>query len=151
GHRPVTQKESTMKAMDVMTRDVVTVTPDDDVADAIKLLAEHDVSALPVVDDTGMVVGIISEADLVHRAEIGTEKPRPWGLEAVTPASAVGDEFGKSLGGRVAEIMSSHVVSAAEDAALGEVATLLEKHRIKRVPILRDGKLVGIVSRSNLI
>jgi len=140
-----------MKAMDVMTRDVVTVTPDDAVADAIKLLAEHDVSALPVVDDEGSVVGIISEADLVHRDEIGTEKHRPWWLEAVTPASTLADEFAKSHGRRVAEIMSSHVVSASEDTPLGEVATLLEKHRIKRVPILRDGKLVGIVSRSNLI
>ena len=140
-----------MKAMDVMVRDVITVSPDDDVADAVQLLADYDVSALPVVDDDENVVGVISEADLLHREEIGTEKHRPWWLEAVTPASTLAEEFAKSHGRRVAEIMSTDLVSASEDTTLGEIATLLERHRIKRVPILRSGKLVGIVSRSNLI
>jgi len=140
-----------MKAMDVMVRDVVTVGPDDDVADAIKLLAKYDVSALPVVEEDDRVIGIISEADLVRREEIGTEKHRAWWLEALTPASTLAEEFAKSHGRRVSEVMSTDIVSAAEDASLGEIATLLEKHRIKRVPILRDGRLVGIVSRSNLI
>jgi len=140
-----------MKAMDVMVRDVVTVKPDDDVALAVRLLAEHDVSALPVVDDDDNVIGVISEADLLHREEIGTEKQRPWWLEAVTPASTLAGEFAKSHGRRVEEIMSSNIVSASEDTPLGEIATLLERHRIKRLPILRAGKLVGIVSRSNLI
>ena len=140
-----------MKAMDVMVRDVVTVSPDDDVAVAIQLLADYDISALPVVDDDENVVGVISEADLLHREEIGTEKQRPWWLEAVTPASKLAGEFAKSHGRRVAEIMSTDVVSASEDTPLGAIATLLERHRIKRVPILRSGKLVGIVSRSNLI
>ena len=140
-----------MKALDVMVRDVVTVKPDDTVAEAVRLLAEHDVSALPVVDDEENVVGIISEADLVHREEIGTDKQRPWWLEAVTPASTLAEEFAKSHGRRVDEVMSTDVVSASEDTPLGEIATLLERHRIKRVPILRSGKLVRIVSRSNLI
>jgi len=140
-----------MKAIDVMVRDVVTVGPDDDVADAIKLLAEFDVSALPVVEDDDKVIGIISEADLVRRPEIGTEKHRAWWLEALTPGSTLAEEFAKAHGRRVSEVMSTDVVSAGEDASLGEIATLLEKHRIKRVPILRDGRLVGIVSRSNLI
>ena len=140
-----------MKALDVMIRDVVTVKPDDQVAEAVKLLAEYDVSALPVVDDGNNVVGIFSEADLLHRQEIGTEKYRPWWLEAVTPASTLAGEFAKSHGRRVAEVMSTDVVSAAEDTPLGEIATMLERHRIKRVPVLRGGRLVGIVSRSNLI
>lgn len=140
-----------MKAMDVMVRDVVTVKPDDDVALVVRLLAEHDVSALPVVDDDDNVVGVISEADLLHREEIGTEKQRPWWLEAVTSASTLAGEFAKPHGRRVEEIMSSNVVSASEDTPLGEIATLLERHRIKRLPILRAGKLFGIVSRSNLI
>ena len=140
-----------MKALDVMVRDVVTVKPDDTVAEAVRLLAEHDVSALPVVDDEENVVGVISEADLVHREEIGTDKHRPWWLEAVTPASTLAEEFAKSHGRRVDEVMSTDVVSASEDTPLGEIATLLERHRIKRVPILRSGKLVGVVSRSNLI
>jgi CBS domain-containing protein len=140
-----------MKALDVMVRDVVTVRPSDSVAEAVRLLAEHDVSALPVVDSNENVVGVISEADLLHREEIGTEKTRPWWLEAVTPASTLAGEFVKSHGRRVDEVMSTDVVSAAEDTPLGEIATILERYRIKRVPILRSGKLVGVVSRSNLI
>ena len=140
-----------MKAMDVMVRDVITVRPDDEVAVAIKLLAEHDVSALPVVDDGGKVVGVISEADLMRREEIGTERHRSWWLEAMTPGAILAGEFAKAHGRKVREIMSHTVVSAAEETPLGEIAGLLEKHRIKRVPILRDGKLAGIVSRSNLI
>src|SRR5262249_7967332 len=138
-------EEDTMKAMDVMVRDVVTVKPETDVASAIKLLIEHDISALPVVDDGGKVVGVISEADLVRRTEIGTEKQRPWWLEALTPGSMLAAEFAKAHGLRVSEIMSPHVVSASEETSLEEIATLLEKHRIKRVPIIEDGKLVGIV------
>jgi CBS-domain-containing membrane protein len=133
-----------MKAMDVMVRDVVTVKPETDVASAIKLLIEHDISALPVVDDGGRVVGMLSEADLVRRAEIGTDKQRPWWLEALTPGSMLAEEFAKAQGLRVSEVMSPHVVSASEETPLAEIATLLEKHRIKRVPIIEDGKLVGI-------
>ena len=140
-----------MKAQDVMVRDVVTVKPETDVASAIKLLIQHDISALPVVDDDGTVIGMLSEADLVRRAEIGTDKHRPWWLEALTPGSELAAEFAKAHGLRVDEIMSPHVVSASEETPLGEIATLLEKHRIKRIPIIKDGKLVGIVSRSNLI
>jgi hypothetical protein len=87
----------------------------------------------------------------VHREEIGTEVQRPWWLEAVTPGSILAKEFAKSHGRSVDEVMSTHVISASEDTPLAEIAILLEKHRIKRVPILRNGKLVGIVSRSNLI
>jgi len=140
-----------MKARDVMVRDVVTAHPDMKVSEAIELLAEHDVSALPVVDDDDRVVGVISEADLVRREEIGSVKHRPWWLEAITPATTLAEEFAKAHGRRVEEVMSSDVVSASEDASLAEIAALLEKHRIKRVPIIEDGKLVGIVSRSNLI
>jgi CBS domain-containing protein len=141
--------EEDMKAFDVMVRDVVTVGPDTAISDAVKLLAEHDVSALPVVED-GKLIGIISEADLVHRTEIGTEMHRPWWLEAITPASTLAEEFAKSHGKTVAELMTEKVVTASE-ASLADIASLLERHRIKRVPIVTGGKLVGIVSRSNLI
>lgn len=140
-----------MKAMDVMVRDVVTVKADDDVSHAVRLLAEHDVSALPVVDETGAVVGVLSEADLMRREEIGTEKHRPWWLEAVMPSSVLAHDFAKEHGRKVAEVMTDDVIAAGEETPVGEIANLLEKHRIKRVPILRNGKLVGIVSRSNLI
>ena len=140
-----------MRAIDVMVRDVVTVHPDTDVTDAIKLLAEHDVSALPVLDKEGKLVGVLSEADLIHRAEIGTEKHRPWWLEAVTGASTLAEEFAKSHGKKVGEIMTDGVISVAEETPLSEIAALFERKRIKRVPVVKDGKLVGIVSRSNLI
>jgi len=139
-----------MKAIDVMIRDVVTVTPDTEVSKAVSLLAQHDISALPVVDGDELV-GIISEADLLHRTEIGTETHRPWWLEAITPASTLAEEFAKSHGKKVSELMTENVITASEDDSLADLATLLERHRIKRVPIVKDGKLVGIVSRSNLI
>ncbi|WNV03909.1 CBS domain-containing protein [Candidatus Methylospira mobilis] len=146
------KEEGSMKAKDVMVRDVVTVKSNCEAADAIKLLVEHDISALPVVDEKGVVIGVISEADFIHREEIGTDKHHPWWLEALTPASTLAGEFAKSYGRHVSEIMSTRVISALEDTPLDEIATLLEKYRIKRVPILgNDGKLAGIVSRSNLI
>ena len=140
-----------MRALDVMVRDVVTVHPDMDVAEAVKLLIEHDVSALPVLNNEGNLVGVLSEADLIHRAEIGTEKHRPWWLEAVTGGSTLAEEFAKSHGKKVGEVMTDGVISVTEETPLSEIAALFERKRIKRVPVVKDGKLVGIVSRSNLI
>jgi CBS-domain-containing membrane protein len=140
-----------MKASDVMVGKVVTTYPQASVSEVARLLVDNDISALPVVDGAGRVVGVISEADLMRREEIGSEKTRPWWVEAVTPGATLAEEFAQSHGKRVEELMSSQVVSATEDASLSEIASLLEKHRIKRVPILRNGKLVGIVSRSNLV
>jgi hypothetical protein len=112
---------------------------------------DHDISALPVVDDERRVIGILSEADLLHRDKIGTEQHRAWWLEAVTPASVLALDYAKSHGRKVAEVMSEDIISADENTPLSDLANILEKNRIKRVPILKDGKLVGIVSRSNLI
>jgi CBS domain-containing protein len=140
-----------MRARDVMVHDVITIHPDDSIADAAKLITENDVSALPVVDNDGRLVGVISEADLMNREEIGTEIHHPWWIEAVTPAATLAAEFAKSHGKKVGEVMSEHVITATEETPLGEIAAILERHRIKRVPILRQGNLVGIVSRSNLV
>src|ERR1700756_3307333 len=140
-----------MRATDVMVRDVVTVRPDTDIADAIKLLAEHDVSALPVHDAAGNLVGMLSEADLIHRVEIGAEKRRPWWVEAVTGASTLAAEFAKSHGKKVGEVMTTGVIAVLEDTPLSEIAAVLERNQIKRVPVVRDGKLIGIVSRVKLI
>jgi len=140
-----------MHASDVMVRDVVTVTPDTDIEEAVKLLIAHDISALPVIDGSARLVGIISEADLIQRPEIGVDKRRPWWLEAVTPAATLADEFAKARGKKVGEMMTRNVVTATEDTPLAEIAALLEHKRIKRVPIVRDGKVVGVVSRANLI
>src|ERR1700749_1816427 len=140
-----------MKAAHVLVKDVITVKPDSSVDEAVKLLVEHDFSALPGVDETDHLVGVISESDLMRRPEIGTEKHRQWWMEAITPAATLAHEFAKAHGQRVHEVMSKHVVSAREDTPLGEIAPFLERKRIKRIPILSDGKLVGMVSRSNLI
>ncbi len=140
-----------MRAADVMIRDVITVGPDDDVSRAAQMLADHDISALPVVDAQRRIMGILSEADLLRREEIGTEKRRPGWLEAVTPSSLLATDYARSHGRKVRELMSETVVTATPDTPLSEIAALLERKRIKRVPIVEDGKLVGIVSRANLI
>jgi CBS domain-containing protein len=140
-----------MKAQDVMVRDVVTVAPDTKVAEAVALLVKHDISALPVVDANGNLVGILSEADLLQREELGAEHHHPWWMETLMPASKLAEEFSKAHGKTVTEVMSTDVISAREDTPVSEIAALLERHRIKRVPIVSDGKVVGIVSRSNLI
>ena len=140
-----------MRAMDVMVRNVVTVHPDALVSDAVKLLVDNDVSALPVVDDGDHLVGIISEADLMHRIEIGTERHRRHWVESLLGANTLAEEFAKSHGRKVDEMMTSEVVSVTEDTPLSDIAALFERERIKRVPVVRDGRLVGIVSRANLI
>jgi len=139
-----------MRAQDVMVRDVLTVKPETDVDDAIKVLSGHDISALPVVDADGKLVGILSEADLLARVE-GDEHRHPWWMEALMPASKLAHEFAKVHGKKVSEVMSTDVVSATEDTPVSEIAALLERHRIKRVPVVANGEVIGIVSRSNLI
>lgn len=140
-----------MNASDVMVRDVITVGPDTGVDMAVRLLAEHDISALPVVDENGALIGILSEADLMHRTEIGTEKRRPWWRESITAPVTLAMDFAKSHGKRVHELMTPDVVTVSRDTPLAEIAALFEHHGIKRVPVVEDGRLVGVVSRSNLI
>jgi CBS domain-containing protein len=140
-----------MIASDVMVRDVKTVGPGTNVAEAARLMAQNDLSALPVVDDDKRLVGIISEADLLRREELGTEVRRPRWMEAMIPATTLATEFAKAHGKQVKELMSEDVITGREDTPLAEIAAVLERRRIKRIPILRDGALVGIVSRANLI
>lgn len=138
-----------MKAHDVMVRDVVSVGPDTDIAEAIQLLSDNDISALPVVDSDRTLIGILSEADLLGRNDLA--HPRPWWIETLLPASKLADEFAKAHGKKVEEVMSTNLITADEDTPVSEIAAVLERHRIKRIPIVTDGKLVGVVSRSNLI
>jgi len=143
-----------MHAMDVMTTDVITVDPDTTVQALATLLAERGISGAPVVDTNGRLVGIVSEGDLLHRAEIGTahrhrERRRSWWLDHF--ASDLARDYVKSHGRTVKDIMTTDVVSVTEDTDLGDVAALLEAKRVKRVPVMRDGKVVGIISRANLV
>lgn len=140
-----------MKAADIMVRDVISVRPDDSVQNAAAILLDRRVSAAPVVAADGRLVGIVSEGDLVRRAEIGTERRRSWWLELLTAPETRAQEFIKAHAVKVADVMTKQVVTATEDASLAAIATLLERNGIKRVPIVRGDKVVGIVSRRNLL
>jgi CBS domain-containing protein len=144
-----------MRAMDVMTPHVITVDPETSVQSLAKLLCERGISGVPVVDRDERLVGIVSEGDLLHRAETGTERRiehrRSRWLDTVASDEDLAREYVKSHGRKVKDVMTTNVISVADTMELADVATLLETKRIKRVPVLRDGKLVGIVSRANLV
>jgi CBS domain-containing protein len=145
-----------MRAMDVMTTDVITVDPDMTVQDLATLLAERGISGAPVVDSSGRLVGIISEGDLLHRTEIGTARRhrvrrRSWWLDHFASDVERAREYVKSHGRTVRDAMTPDVVTVTEDTELADVAELLEAKRIKRVPVMRDGKVVGIISRANIV
>jgi CBS-domain-containing membrane protein len=140
-----------MKAADVMAIKVITVRPDTPVATIAEVLLANRISAVPVVNDKDVLVGIVSEGDLIHRVEAGTERHRSWWLELLTGKEILAHEFVMSYGRKAADVMTRPVISVQPDTPLGEIAALLEKHRIKRVPVASNGKIVGIVSRANLI
>jgi len=141
-----------MHARDVMTRNVVSVPPETPVAQIARTLLQRRISAVPVVDAKGRLLGIVSEGDLMRRPDAGTGAGRPpWWLELVADSEERLQRFAKAHGQRAADVMTRKVVTVSERAPLDEVAALLEKHHIKRVPVMRGAKLVGIVSRANLL
>jgi CBS-domain-containing membrane protein len=140
-----------MRAMDVMTSEVMTVSEIATVQAATKLLVEHGISAVPVVDKDNQVIGMVSEGDLLHRAETGTERRRSWWLEMVASTNQLAGEYVRSHSGSVKDVMTRDVISVTDETEVADIAILLETNRIKRVPVLRDGRLVGIVSRANLV
>ncbi len=140
-----------MKAADVMVSPVVTVGPTATVQEIADILLTNRISAVPVVDEGGALLGIVSEGDLIHRIEAGTERHYSWWLKLISGKDSLARDFVKSHGAKATDVMTKRVVSAAPDLQLGELASLLERHRIKRVPIVDKGKLVGIVSRANLL
>lgn len=140
-----------MKASDIMATNVVTVGAEATVGEVAKILFDNRISAAPVVGKNGELLGIVSEGDLLRRAEIGTEKHRSWWLEAFTSSDTLADEFVKSHARKVSDVMTRQVITATLGTPISEIATLLEKNSIKRVPIVMANKVVGIVSRANLI
>ena len=146
------QKEIEMNAKDIMTRKVITVTPGTPVREVAKLLVERQVSAVPVLDGERLV-GMISEADMLHRYEISTDcasSNDPWWVRLFS-ADRSPEEYVKSHARHARDVMTREVSSVAPDTPLAEIATLLEKRRIRRVPVVEEGRLVGIVSRSDLV
>jgi CBS domain-containing protein len=144
-----------MRAMDVMTTNVITVEPNTSVQALATLLSERGIGGVPVVDRDNRLVGVVTEGDLLHRAETGTERRvqrrRARWLDTFASDQEAARDYVKAHGRVVREIMTRDVISVGDTTELADIATLLETKRIKRVPVLRDGKLVGIVSRANLV
>lgn len=140
-----------MRARQVMTRPVHTVAADASVYDAAQVLLNACVSAAPVVDADGKMLGIVSEADLMYRTEIGTMPGKSWLQRLLADDAVMARDYIRSHSHRVADVMTKNVVTAEEQTSLGDIAALMQRHRVKRVPILREGRIVGIVSRGNLL
>jgi CBS domain-containing protein len=143
--------ESAMKAGDVMTRNVVSTRPNASIAEMAKLMLDNRISGLPVIDDQGELVGIVTEGDCLRRAEMGTERKRPRWLEFLIGPGRLANEYIHTHSRKVAEVMTQSPITVTEDAPLDEVVHLMESRRIKRLPVVRDGKVMGIVSRANLL
>ena len=140
-----------MQAADVMTREVISITPDTEVREIVELMLRNRVSAVPVTDATGKVLGMVSEGDLMRRAENRTDRRDSWWLKELFAPSETPDSYIRTHGKRAQDIMTPSPVTIGEDTPLYQIAQVLEEKGIKRVPVVRDGKLVGLVSRANLL
>lgn len=140
-----------MNAADAMTRNVTTVEEKAPIEQAVRLMLQHRISGLPVVDAAGRLVGIVTEGDLLRRAETGTVKRRPRWLELLLGPSRLAADYVQSHGRKVGDVMTRDVVTVDETTPLEQLVRIMEERRVKRVPVLRDGRLVGIVSRANLV
>ena len=140
-----------LTAADVMTTTVVTVSPETPVPEVARLLHENHISGVPVVDGGGNVLGVVSEGDLIGHAGAIGEQRRSWWLRLLTGESALARDYAKSHARITRDVMTSRVITVSETAPLADIARQMERHGIKRVPVVRDGRLVGIVSRSNLL
>lgn len=140
-----------MEARQVMTSPILTISPGATVRQAIELMLEKRVSGLPVVDEIGQLVGLISEGDLLHRSELGTERQRSKWLDFLVGPGRSADHYVHSHSRRVADVMTTDVATVEETTPLEEVVKIMEKRRIKRVPVIRDGGVAGIVTRSDLL
>ena len=138
-----------MRAHQIMTRSVVTVTPDATILEAANTMLRRHVSGLPVVDAAGKLVGIVSEGDFIRRSEIGTQRKRSRWLKFLLGADAT--QYVHEHGRKVSEVMTREPFTIAEDATLEAIVAPMETNDIKRLPVMRGDKLVGIVSRANLL
>jgi CBS domain-containing protein len=141
-----------MQAKDIMSTRVVTVETETPVEKIAELLLKFHISAVPVTDSNNSVVGIVSEGDLMRRPEMGTDTRRhSWWLNFLVERTDLADEFVKSHGTKAGDIMTKSVITVNEDTSIEEIAEILEKNQIKRVPVVREGQLVGLVSRANIV
>ena len=140
-----------MKAKDVMTSPVVLIEPDASIWQAVRIMLQRHISGLPVIDSKGALVGIVTEGDFLRRAETGTQRRRPRWLEYLIGPGRLADEYTRAHGRKVSEIMTVDPLTISEDTSLDEIVQLMEKRQIKRLPVVRDQEVVGIVSRANLV
>jgi CBS domain-containing protein len=143
--------ETNMRAHQIMTKDVITVSPDTSIVEAAKQMLEHHISGLPVLDKDGKLIGIASEGDFLRRSEIGTQRRRPRWLQFLIGPGREASEFVRQSGRKVEDIMTRDPVTVSESTALEELVSLMEKHDVKRLPVMRGAQLVGIVTRANLL
>lgn len=140
-----------MKVRDVMTKHLISILPDVHVREAARMMAGNAISALTVVDARGSLVGILSEGDLLHRRELNTETRRSWWLDLFASDRDLAADFVKSHSQKVRDVMTTKVITASPDDALVDIARRFEKHRIKRMPVMENERLIGIVTRANLV
>jgi CBS domain-containing protein len=140
-----------MRAHQIMTRPVITVTPDTSIVDAANLMLQRHVSGLPVVDASGKLVGIVSEGDFIRRTEIGTGHRRGRWLRFILGPGKAASDFVQEHGRKISDVMTTSPLTILEDTALAEIVALMEKNNVKRLPVMRGDQLVGIVSRANLL
>jgi CBS domain-containing protein len=134
-----------------MTQHVITVAPDASIVEALQLMLQNKISGLPVVDKGGNLVGIVSEGDFLRRSETGTERRRPRWVEFILGPGTIAKDYVHSHARRIDEVMTANVETVGEDAGLEDVVALMERRRVKRAPVMRGTKLVGIISRANLL
>jgi CBS domain-containing protein len=140
-----------MNVADIMTRHVISISPDATVAAAAKLMLERGISGLAVVDDKGELAGVVTEADLLRRDELGTERHRPWWLRVLLSPGRQAADFTRTHGRRVRDVMTVDVITVGADASLEEVVEAMERHRIKRMPVTEKNRVIGVVSRADLL
>jgi CBS domain-containing protein len=140
-----------MIVADVMTRNCITIAPDATVEEAVNLMLSRHISGLFVVDKAGELAGVVTEGDLLRRDELGTQRNRPWWLRLLASPARQAADFTQANGRHVRDVMTEDVLSIAQDSPLEEVVAAMEKHRIKRLPVTADGKVVGVVSRADLL
>jgi CBS domain-containing protein len=140
-----------MRAHQIMTRPVITVTPETTIVEAANTMLQRHVSGLPVIDSAGKLVGIISEGDFIRRSEIGTQRKRGRFLKFILGPGQTATDFVQEHGRKVAEIMTTTPLTITEDTELEKIVDLMEKNNVKRLPVIRGDQIVGIVSRANLL
>jgi CBS domain-containing protein len=140
-----------MKASDIMTREVVSIGPDASIMEAVRLMLQHKISGLPVIGASGDLVGVVTEGDFLRRAETGTQRKRARWIEFIVGPGKLASEYVQTSGRKVNEVMTSDVHTVSEDAPLEKIVHAMERYRIKRLPVVRGRKVVGIVTRQNLV